>query len=61
MKEITGPYLDTQGACRHLGVSIATLYRLIKYKRYKLPAHRVGGTWRFIPDELNKWVLDNRR
>ena len=60
MKEIMGPFLDTHGACKYLGVSIATLYRLLK-RKYRLPAHHVGGNWRFIPQELDEWVKENRR
>ncbi len=58
MKEMTD-YLDTEGACKELGISIATLYRLLK-KRQKngIPAHRLGGKWRFIKEELAEWLKD---
>ena len=52
-------YLDTNGACRELGISIATLYRLLKKrKKNGIPAHRLGGNWRFIKEELSEWVKD---
>lgn len=59
MKKIAGPYLDTDGACKELGISIATLYRLLKRrKKNGIPAHRLGGSWRFIKEELAEWVKD---
>jgi len=59
MKEIEGPYLDTMGACKYLGVSIATLYRFLKKrKKNGIPAHRLGGNWRFGKEELTEWVRD---
>jgi excisionase family DNA binding protein len=58
MKE-TENYLDTGGACKELGISIATLYRLLKKrKKNGIPAHRLGGNWRFIKDELAEWLRD---
>jgi excisionase family DNA binding protein len=60
MKEITGPYLDVHGLCKHLGISIATVYRLLK-KKNGLPGHRVGGNWRFILEEVEEWVRSKRR
>ncbi len=60
MKEIEGPFLNSEKACKYLGVSLPTLYRLLK-RRARLPGHRVGGTWRFLPDELERWVRENRR
>ena len=59
MKEITGPYLDVHRICKYLGISIATTYRLLK-KKNGIPAHRIGGNWRFIPEEVDQWVKDKR-
>jgi len=59
MKEITGPYLDLNGLCKHLGISIATAYRLLKKRnRNGIPAHRLQGNWRFIIEEIDEWVRD---
>ena len=59
VKEISGAYLDTSGACKELGISIATLYRFLKKrKKNGIPAHRLGGNWRFIKEELTEWVRD---
>lgn len=59
MKEISGPYLDLNGLCKHLGISIATAYRLLKRrKKNSLPAHRLQGNWRFIIEEIDEWVKD---
>ena len=44
MKEMTD-YLDTIGACKELGISIATLYRLLKKRkknRHSYPSFRRG-------------------
>lgn len=58
MKEMES-YLDTNGACKELGVSIATLYRLLKNRRKNgIPVHRLGGNWRFIKEELGEWLKD---
>ena len=59
MKEITGPYLDLNGLCKRLGISIATAYRLLKRrKKNGIPAHRLQGNWRFIIEEIDDWVKD---
>jgi len=55
MKEITGPYLDSEGICKYLNKSIATLYRLLKM-RNGIPAHRIKGRWLFIKEEVDEWV-----
>lgn len=58
MKEIEN-YLNTEGACKQLGISIATLYRLLKKrKKNGIPAYRLGGNWRFVKDELGEWLRD---
>jgi len=54
-KDIMGPYLDSEGICKYLNKSIATLYRLIK-RRNGLPCHRIGGRWLFIREEVDEWV-----
>lgn len=59
MKEITGPYLDTEGVGKYLGLSQVTIYRLLK-KKNGIPAHRIGGNWRFIKEEVDQWVKDRR-
>jgi excisionase family DNA binding protein len=41
---------------RYLRVHNMTVYRLIQ--RGDLPAMRVGRSWRFRTDEINRWLLD---
>ncbi len=48
-------YLDSKQICEYLGKSIATLYRFLKM-RNGIPAHRVGGKWLFIREEVDEWV-----
>lgn len=42
----------------YLGVSPITVYRLSE--RGTLPAHKVGGKWKFIKDELDRWLREKR-
>jgi excisionase family DNA binding protein len=55
MKEITGPYFDLHGVCKHLGISEVTARRLLT-KKNGLPGHRIGGNWRFIKEEIDEWA-----
>jgi excisionase family DNA binding protein len=59
MKVIEGPYFDVHGVAKHVGCSRVTIYRLIKRKN-GIPCHRVGGSWRFIKDEIEKWVKERK-
>jgi excisionase family DNA binding protein len=54
IKEIEEPYLDVQGVCKHLGIPQVTVYRLLK--KNGIPAHRIGGKWRFTREEVDEWV-----
>ena len=59
MKEIEGPYFDVHRVGKYLGISMVTVYRLLK-KKNGIPAHRIGGNWRFIKDEIEQWVRNRR-
>ncbi len=41
-------------ACEMLRISQVTMRRLLK--KGTIPAHKVGGQWRFISKELLEWV-----
>lgn len=41
-------------ACNILRISEATMRRLLRDK--KIPAHKMGGQWRFIFEELIEWL-----
>ena len=44
-------------ACKYLGVSRPTLYKLIQLK--ELPAFRIfaNGPWKFQQDDLDEWLM----
>lgn len=42
----------------HLGVTRDSVYRWMSAKR--LPAHRLGRSWRFRLSEIDKWVRSGR-
>jgi len=50
MKEIMTPL----EAAEYLNLSVRTIYRLVK--NGKLPGHKVGRSWRFKKDVLDKWL-----
>lgn len=41
----------------YLRVTKRTLYRLAQEGR--LPAFKLGGTWRFRREELDRWITEN--
>jgi excisionase family DNA binding protein len=52
------PLLSIAQAAGFLGVSRWQIYRLIE--RGELPAVRVGGRLRFVPEELREYLERNR-
>ncbi len=50
MKEIMTP----REAAEYLTLNVRTIYRLAKDG--KLPGRKVGGSWRFSKDALDKWL-----
>ena len=58
MKEIMRPYLDVEGVRKYLGLSQATVYRLLE--KEEIPARKVGGSWRFFKDEVDQWLRERR-
>ena len=40
-----------------LQLSESSVYRLLK-KKNGLPAHKIGGAWRFIKKEVVQWVAE---
>ena len=49
-------YLSVEQVAQRFGVNSATVYRLVQ--RGALPGFKVGGQWRFSPDMLEHWVVD---
>ena len=60
MEEIETRYHDIHWLRKYLGKSQVTVYRLLE-KKDGIPARRVGGTWRFIQEEVDRWVEEQRR
>jgi len=50
MKEIMTPH----EAAKYLNLHVRTIYRLAK--NGKLPGRKVGRSWRFSKDALDKWL-----
>ena len=46
--------LTIKEVAEYLKVTERTIYRLAAAK--KIPAFRVGGTWRFSKAEINQWI-----
>ena len=49
-----GEILTLKQVAEFLKVTERTIYRLAAAK--KIPAFRVGGTWRFSKAEINQWI-----
>jgi excisionase family DNA binding protein len=49
-----GEILTPKQVADFLKVTERTIYRLAAAK--KIPAFRVGGTWRFSKAEINQWI-----
>lgn len=49
-----GEILTLKQVAEFLKVTERTIYRLAAAK--KIPAFKVGGTWRFSKGEINQWI-----
>ncbi len=56
MSEFMGHLFDVEKLAKYLGVARITVYRLVE--KGNLPGHKVGGQWRFIKDEIEKWLRE---
>ena len=56
-KEGKRNYLDVKQVASYLGVSVGMISRLIKENPY-FPARRLGRLWRFKPDDIDRWLLE---
>jgi len=52
------PFLSIREASQYLGVEYKTLYRIVLAG--KLPASRIGGTYRIRKEDIDKYVEDQR-
>jgi len=49
-----GEILTIKQVAEYLKVTDRTIYRLAAAK--KIPAFKVGGTWRFLRQEIDQWI-----
>ena len=54
MKNETGEIFTLDEVAAYLKVGRRTVYRLAAAK--KIPAFKVGGTWRFSRPEIDQWI-----
>ena len=52
-------YIDTKEVMEILGMSSATVYRLITQK--KLPAVKIGGKWKISIEALDELLQEQRK
>jgi len=50
----TEPWVTAEQVARHLGAVKDTVYRW--RERKGLPAHKIGGLWKFLLSEVDEWV-----
>ena len=53
-KSIDGSILTIKEVAEYLKVNERTVYRLAGAK--KIPAFKVGGTWRFVRSDIDQWI-----
>ncbi|WP_303785795.1 helix-turn-helix domain-containing protein [Azovibrio restrictus] len=53
-QRLEGEILTIREVADYLKVTERTIYRLAGAK--KIPAFKVGGTWRFSRGEINEWI-----
>lgn len=54
MKDETGEIFTLDEVAAYLKVGKRTVYRLAAAK--KIPAFKVGGTWRFLRADIDNWI-----
>jgi excisionase family DNA binding protein len=52
-------WLDFKELTSYLKMPRSTLYRLVQSKQ--LPGHKVGRSWRFDRDEIDRWIKGDGR
>jgi len=45
---------NVRAVAQYLSVNERTIYRMAE--RGELPAFKVGGSWRFRPEEIDAWI-----
>ena len=49
-------YWSVEDVAKRFGITATTVYRLAQ--RGVLPGFKIGGQWRFSPEMLESWVVD---
>ena len=52
-------WITMKDVCEYLSVSRHTLLRWMS--SLGMPAHKIGGTWRFRTSEIDEWVQNTTR
>jgi excisionase family DNA binding protein len=55
-EEIPGEVMGIRGVAKYLDVAPVTVYRLLA--KEKIPARKVGGQWRFVKEEIERWLVE---
>lgn len=50
--------LIPEEVAKYLKVKKRTLYKWVK--EGTIPAHKLGGSWRFIKKEVDEWIENNK-
>ena len=56
MREFIGNAFGVKELAQYMGISVVTIYRLVE--RGGIPARKVGGQWRFLKDEIDRWLRE---
>ena len=56
---MTESTLTIKELAKYLSVTERTIYNLLE--RGQLPGFKVGGTWRFKREDIDKWIEDNKK
>lgn len=56
---MSGTILTIREVAEFLRVTEKTIYRMASEKR--IPAFKVGGSWRFDKADIEKWIEDNKK
>lgn len=58
-ESVQSEILTVEDVARYLKVTERSIYNLLA--RQKIPAFKVGGTWRFRMDEINGWARSSQK
>ena len=56
---MTSDIMTIQEVCEYLKLNDKTAYRLAA--EGKIPGFKVGGSWRFRKQEIEKWIKRNKK